>query len=171
MTVPYVFITSRTDGDTPIQFFTDRLSSDPLLIAWYGINPSYQTGANHTKFRMMPLGLAGNRHRQQPDLNLLMQARNYTNPFGGDKSRWTNLTLWMTAKDTTPLLFVKFGIHEYALRRSKPWDMACNGRTMERLDNVSCNKQIEVSPRQTYHAASKYLFGLSPPGNGRDCFR
>ena len=119
----------------------------------------------------MPLGLTGYRHRQQPDLNLLMQARNYTNPFGGNKSRWTNRTLWLTANDTTPLLFVKFGIHDTALHRSKPWNMACNGRTMEPLDNVSCNQQIEVSPRQTYHAASQYLFGLSPPGNGLDCFR
>jgi hypothetical protein len=175
MTVPYVFITSRTDGETPLHFFTDQLTSDPLLLAWYGINPSYQTGANHSKFRMMPLGLAGSHHRQQPDLNALLQARNYSNPFGGDKSKWTNLTLWMSAKDTTPLLFVNFGIHEYAMERWKPWTMACHGRsnnTAEKLDNVSCNQEMDVvSPRQTYHAASKSLFGLSPPGNGRDCFR
>ncbi|CAB9497469.1 expressed unknown protein [Seminavis robusta] len=171
LTVPYIFITTKTDGDTPIKFFTERLSTDPLLLAWYGINPNYETGGNHPKFRAMPLGLTGNKYRQQPDIDLLMKARNYANPFGGDKSRWTNITLWLNAKDTTPLLFVKFGIHVNALHRSTPWDMACKQRNMEPLDDISCNKKISVGPRQTYTAASKYLFGLSPPGNGLDCFR
>jgi hypothetical protein len=171
MTVPYVLITSKTDGETPIQYFSNRLDNDPLLQAWYGINPSYATGAHHPKYRMMPLGLTGNKYRQHPDLDLLMKARNYTNPFGGDKSRWTNLTTWLQAKDTTPLLFVKFGMHENALHRDVPFNMACANRTMEPLDDISCNLQKGANPRQTYTAASKYLFGLSPPGNGLDCFR
>jgi len=171
ITVPYVFLTTKTDGDSPITFFQNKLDTDPLLLAWYGINPNYSTGANHSKFRMMPLGLTGAKFRQQPDMDLLMQARNYTNPFGGDKSRWTNETLWRTVKDTTPLLFVKFGIHEFAMDRERPWKMACDNRTMEPIDNISCNKELWVNTRQTYAAASEYLFGLSPPGNGVDCFR
>ena len=171
ITVPYVFLTTKTDGDSPISFFKDRLDTDPLLLAWYGINPKYDLGANHSKFRMMPLGLTGNKYRQQPDLDLLMQARNHTNPFGGSKERWLNSTLWESAVDTTPLLFVKFGFHENALHREVPWNMACENRTMPALDDLSCNKNKGANPRQTYTAASKYLFGLSPPGNGMDCFR
>ena len=171
ITVPYVFLTTKTDGDSPITFFKDRLDTDPLLLAWYGINPKYELGANHSKFRMMPLGLTGNKYRQQPDLDLLMQARNHTNPFGGSKEKWLNASLWDTVVDTTPLLFVKFGFHENALHRDVPWKMACENRTTAALDNISCNKKIGANPRQTYTAASKYLFGLSPPGNGLDCFR
>ena len=171
MTVPYVFITSKTDGATPITFFKDRLDTDPLLTAWYGINPTYDTGANHSKYRAMALGLTGNKFRQQPDLNLLMKARNYANPFGGDKSRWTNETLWKTATDTTPLLFVKFGLHINALHREIPFNMACQNRTMKPLDDISCTIDTGANPRQTYTAAAKYLFGLSPRGNGKDCFR
>jgi hypothetical protein len=164
-------LTTKTDGPSPIEFFTDRLNTDPLLLAWYGINPSYELGANHSKFRMMPLGLTGNKFRQQPDLNLLLQARNFTNPFGGDKSRWTNATLWDTATDTTPILFVKFGFHQNALHRQVPFNMACQNRTMTPIEDLSCNKEKGANPRQTYTAVSKYLFGLSPPGNGMDCFR
>ena len=180
MTVPYVFVTSKTDGATPIKFFTKQLDDDPLLLAWYGINPSYKTGARHPKFRMMPLGLTGNKYRQAPDLDLLMQARNYTNPFAGDKSKWTNQTVWSSSsanKDTTPLLFVKFSLHskfglnKRGLHRGAPFSMACENRTIPPLDDISCNMNIGANPRQTYTAASQYLFGLSPPGNGLDCFR
>lgn len=102
-----------------------------------------------------------------------MEERKNLNPFGGDKSRWTESKELFhgTANDTTPLLFVNFGFHNLALHRKDPYDMACKGRTMKRLDDISCNKDRKTTPRETYEAASKYLFGLSPPGNGKDCFR
>ena len=171
ITVPYILMTTKTDGDTPISFFQDRLATDPLLLAWYGINPKYELGAHHPKFRMMPLGLTGNKYRQQPDLDLLMEARNHTNPFGGSKDRWLNASLWEHTVDTSKLLFVKFGFHENALHRAKPWTMACENRQTPALEDMSCNKNKGGNPRQTYAAAAKYPFGLSPPGNGLDCFR
>lgn len=79
--------------------------------------------------------------------------------------------MWLNAKDTTPLLFVKFGMHVNALHREVPFNMACANRTMEPLDDLSCNLKRGANPRQTYAEASKYPFGLSPPGNGLDCFR
>ena len=178
--VPYVLITTRSDGVTPHPQFSKRLDTDPQLLAWYGINPSYHNynhqeavpGANHSKFRMMHLGLIGKMYRQQPFLNYLNQARNYSNPFGGDKSRWMDPSVWDTARDTTRLLFVHFGIHKNAPQRSIPWAMACNNRTEAPLDdNISCHRGVSVTPEQIYAAASKYPFGLSPPGNGPDCYR
>ena len=174
VTVPYVLITSRTDGGCPIKQWNKQLDSDPLLQAWYGINPDYGLGAKHAKFRGMPLGLAGNLYRQQPFLNMLLKARNFTNPFGGDKTRWTNATMWEQAKDTTPILYVQIGLHNAALHRQTPFTMACGGRTMEPLDSISCqhaNRSNPVMLRDVYKTAAKYPFGLSPPGNGRDCFR
>lgn len=169
ITVPYVFLTTKADGDTPNNHYRHRMDTDPLLRAWYGINPNYKFGANHPKFQMMPLGLSGGLP-QSPYLNILLQARNYTNPFGGDKSRWTNQTLWKSVNnDTTTLLFVKFGMKKS--HRNAPFQMACNNRTMPPLDNVTCTNTGIYTPQETYAASSEYLFGLSPPGNGRDCYR
>lgn len=172
ITVPYVLLTTKADGPTPFKIFKAALDSDPLLLAWYGINPSYENGAEHKKIRMMPLGLAGGSGLyQQPNLNVLMQARNYTNPFGGNKSHWTNATLWQNVIDTTSTMFVNFGIHSHAKSRGKVFQMACDNRTATPLDNISCNKTAKVEPEISYAASSKYLFGLSPPGNGKDCYR
>ncbi|CAB9497015.1 expressed unknown protein [Seminavis robusta] len=171
ITVPYVLITSKTDGGSPIRYFKDRLDTDPLLLAWYGINPNYDNNANHSLFRMMNLGLAGSVLPQQPTMDILMRARNYSNPFGGDKSRWTDPKLWQSARDTTPLLFANFNVHNNALHRQGPWEMACNNRTMTPLDKISCNQQTKATLRETYTAASQYPFGLSPRGNGNDCYR
>lgn len=170
--VPYVFITSKTDGSTPIEFYEHKLDEDELLLKWYGINPSYLSGANHSKYQAMPLGLAGGKFRQQPYFDIIMQERRYANPFGGDLSRWTNNKALQTASDTTEVLFVNFKVHENARHRKRPFDMACGNRTTPPLDDISCNKGDTV-PRisELLNASSKYLFGLSPPGNGLDCFR
>lgn len=164
ITVPYVFITSRTDGTTPFKTFTQKLDDDPLLLKWYGINPSYQDGANHSKFRPYHLGITGSGNLQQEDFSFLMKARGYLNPFGGDKSLWTESIHWKTAVDTTPFLFVKFGLNGHTPHRLKPFQMACENRTMAPLDDVSCNMTKKAKHIETYTAASKYLFGLSPPG-------
>ena len=147
--------------------------------SWLGTvsTPATKLEPGTPKFYMMSLGLTGKIYYQAPDLDLLMKARNYTNLFAGDKSKWTNQTVWSSAKDTTSLLFVKFGLHSKiglkfcALHRGAPFSMACENRTMPPLDNLSCNMGIGVNLWQTYTAASKYLFGLSPPGNSLDCFR
>jgi len=172
ITVPYVIISGETDGPEPMGPHGRRsLESDDMLLKWYGINPSYVLGADLPKFQMMHLGLS-RQHKQQQDLLHLQRSRAFQNPFSGDaKKRWTRSEFLANATDTTPVLFVKFGINERSRHRKVPYAMACDGRTMEPLDDVSCNSEKRSSPRETYAAASKYLFGLSPPGLGNDCYR
>ena len=52
--------------------------------------------------------------------------------------------------------------------------MACKNRdsTSIPLDEISCSLGLKkFHNTDIYDAAEKYLFGLSPPGNGLDCYR
>jgi len=177
LTKPFVLITGGTDGGEPwgpADLGRKMLENDPLLINWYGINPMNRYGANHPKFQMMFLGLsAGFDH--QKHLSAYQQAMNYTNPFAGiHKKRFTESYDLQHAKDTTNLLFVKFGINEHSQHRKRPFDMACNGRTQQgaAMDEISCSHSgRKYHATEIYDAARHYLFGLSPPGNGKDCYR
>lgn len=169
--VPYLLITSKTDYISPMAAYNHSLDDDPLLMAWYGTNGKYKVGAGHKKFTMMPLGLQGTGNGQQGDFSLLNEARNYANPFGGDKSKWIQSKALANATDTTEILFVKFGVNGKSMHRQIFFDIACSTRTQPPLDDISCNQTKKANHRETYAAASKYLFGLSPRGNGDDCYR
>lgn len=181
VTVPYLLITSETDGHTPISFFKERLSNDPekqdkLLIKWYGINPDSTNVDQKNKFIPFPLGLS-KYHEQMPYLTHYLNQTNFANPFAGkeNKKRWIQSVDLKDAVETTNILFVKFGINKNSQHRKVPFAMACNhliqhNNTVEPLTNVSCTHD-HFSMTDTYAAASHYLFGLSPPGNGMDCYR
>lgn len=111
-----------------------------------------------------------------PYLIHYLQSRDYVNPFCAEcKQRWTKSVdlLRPDNKETTDVLFVNFGINKHSQHRLSPWTMACGGRTRNTADGISCRNSSLIRPtiHETYSAASKYLFGLSPPGNGEVCNR
>lgn len=117
---PYVLVTGGTDGIEPLKpHFQGReiLETDELLTAWYGINPCYICGANHSKFHMMHLGLSA-KFDQQKFLAARLNQRGFGNPFAADKKkRWTESMELATANDATRLIFVKFGINAHSQHR------------------------------------------------------
>lgn len=170
-----MLITSDTDGPQPMRKYRDRLLTDDLMLKWYGNNPNDPDRDNSSKFVPLPLGLS-KYHPQMPYLIHYLQSRDYVNPFCAEcKHRWTKSVdlLRPDNKETTDVLFVNFGINKHSQHRLAPWKMACSGRTRNATDRISCGNSSFISPtmHETYSAASKYLFGLSPPGNGEDCYR
>ena len=175
--VRYVLMTTETDGPQPMGKYRRKLTEDAQLLKWYGNNPNLlvskppPTDVELDKFVAFPLGLS-KYHPQMPHLQYYLHARNYTNPFA-DKTRWTESGSLFDPKneETTDVLFVKFGINARSQHRRIPFDMACNGRTRNATDDITCTKDGHFTMHETYSAASKYLFGLSPRGNGEDCYR
>mmetsp|Transcript_3479 Transcript_3479/g.5300 ORF Transcript_3479/g.5300 Transcript_3479/m.5300 type:complete len:507 (+) Transcript_3479:78-1598(+) len=171
---PYLLVTGGSDGIEP--WITDNLGKkwleDSFMISWYGINPAYHTGADSPKFKMMHLGL-GAIFDQQTVLYERLVKTGFANPFAeSKKSRWTDSEELATATDTTPLLFVKFGINKMSQDRWQPYNMACQNRTATPKDQVTCTTGLKkFRNTEIYEAAEKYLFGLSPKGNGYDCYR
>ena len=194
MTTPYVFIASETDGPQPDRIHRPRIESDYLLLHWYGNNPLFDKPATEIekkKFTGFPLGLS-KYHPQMPYLDYYLSQTNYTNPFAqAFKHRWIDSsTLFHGKNDSDTLqnvMFTKFGLHNNAKHRWEPYRMACgnhvleaNGTDPEINKRVSCSLTGDMVPKHlqrnfgmydTYSAASQYLFGLSPPGNGKDCYR
>lgn len=80
ITVPYILITSESDSDSPA-VFEDKLSTDPLLIKWFGQSPDAsripQDGKN--KFEGLPLGLS-KFHDQDRYLRRYLELTNFANP-------------------------------------------------------------------------------------------
>ena len=181
VTVPYVLISSETDGHSPIGFFKEKLSNDEstqdkLLIKWYGMNPDTDNVDQLNKFVSFPLGLS-KYHEQMPYLTHYLRQTNFSNPFAGavNKDRWIKSVELQTALETTNILFVKFGINPNSQHRKIPFAALCSHllnktNLVEPMTRVSCTLD-PFSMSETYAAASKYLFGLSPPGNGMDCYR
>jgi len=175
--VRYVLMTTETDGPQPMGKYRKKLTDDAQLLKWYGNNPNLlvskppPTDVELSKFVGFPLGLS-KQHAQMPYLQYYLSARNHTNPFA-DKSRWTESTVLFDPanKETTDVMFVKFGINARSQHRRVPYDMACNGRTRNATDDISCTLEGQHTMHETYSAASRYLFGLSPRGNGEDCYR
>jgi hypothetical protein len=136
-----------------------------------------------SKLTAFPLGLP-----KYPPQNALfsryLQLNNYTNPFVGDKKqRWIE---WASSassansackNDTEAdnLLFVKFSIGTAKKQRRAVFEALCNHSSSSPLakykkDPVSCQDTL-TKHHETYAAASRHLFGLSPPGAGKDCYR
>ena len=176
MTHTYLLFTTETDGPTPISKARTNLT-DPQMIRWYGNNPNPKDEYEGIeKFVGFPLGLS-KYHSQLPHLTRYLEERRRLgqnpNPFA-DRSRWTESADLFDEgnRETTDVLFVKFGINRHSGHRQVPFDSACQNRTRPARDNVTCTLgDREVGMHETYAAASGYLFGLSPPGNGVDCFR
>ena len=181
VTIPYLLLTAMTDFISPNKGFRDKLSNntkkqDQQLLKWYGTNPDFHNVPQKGKFIPFPLGLSG-RIKQQPFLTHYLQQTNFTNPFAGraNKERWLHSTKLRYASETTNILFVKFGVNKNSQHRNEPFAMACNHllqhkNATEPITQVSCNLN-KTSIAETYTAASQYLFGLSPPGVGMDCYR
>jgi len=172
ITIRYVLLTTETDGATPLERYTSMLREDALMLKWYGNNPSPPRD-HQDKFVGFPLGLS-KYHPQMPYLTRYLEVRNFSNPFH-DKSRWIKSAALFdpTNDETTDVLFVKFGINEHSQHRKVPFAFGCNGRLRQSAwnDSVSCTLGGNFTMHETYAAASRYLFGLSPPGNGQDCHR
>ena len=120
MTEPYLLVTGGSDGIEPLKpkgQGREILQTDNLLIAWYGINPCYECGADHAKFRMMHLGLSA-LYDHQKFLAARFNQRGFDNPFSdAKKKRWTESNELATATDATRLVFVKFGINAHSQHR------------------------------------------------------
>ncbi|GFH47951.1 hypothetical protein CTEN210_04427 [Chaetoceros tenuissimus] len=190
ITKPYVFIASETDGPQPDVNYRSRITEDPLLLHWYGNNPQFlneaPTDIEKKNFTAFPLGLS-KYHPQMPHLDYYLSKTNYTNPFSETmKHRWTDSILFRNAS-LQDLVFVNFAINPNKLHRFEPYRMICgdevfeaNGTNEEINQRVSCSVSGSSVPKHlqsshsmhaTYSAASQFLFGLSPPGNGNDCHR
>ncbi|CAB9522061.1 expressed unknown protein [Seminavis robusta] len=163
--VPYIISTTGSDGDSPEAY--EHYISDPLLIKWYGTNPRYKDHPvfqkhAHTKFEPWNLGLSIS-HPQERNLLPYMKLNQFMNPFL-DKSKWdlSNNNKLDFAKD----VFVHFRRRE--IHRKKLWNTLCTSNVTE---GVSCNPDINVPTHKTYSEMSQFRFGISPPGNGYDCYR
>jgi hypothetical protein len=167
--VPYVLVTSDTDEDSPNRQYTDRLENDPLLIRWYGQNPRTPSERNSdslSKFRPMPLGLSMY-HPQSKYLTPYLQLTNYTNPFQ-DMKRFKSAPFVDLDRDVI-IFFNRRREH-----RKVMWAKLCSqnvtGQHDDQTLSLSCANR-SVTPNKIYSEASRYRFGLSPPGRGWDCYR
>jgi hypothetical protein len=189
ITVPYVIITTESDWTSPPPGFQQKLSNDNLMLKWFGINPSTRdlTSEQNEKFQGMPLGLA-KFHEQNRILQEYLKLTSYANPFR-NKERWTKSLLMnatfmnstsfyndsdMLQIDVDELFYrtvmIKYGFAYAPLVRFTMWERLCLDINSTLYDSVTCQKQ-GTHQRKLYAAASKYLFGFSPPGNGMDCYR
>jgi hypothetical protein len=153
------------------------------------------------KLNAVPLGLSKHHVHQSYYLTRLLQINNYTNPFSfANKQRWikwaennnatasgVNIVASADAKADADadefLIFVKFGI-PHASHRRAVFETLCgpsSSSAANKNDNnikfskynkdaVSCNEST-AGNNDTYISASRYLFGMSPPGAGWDCYR
>uniref|UniRef100_A0A7R9VW55 Exostosin GT47 domain-containing protein n=1 Tax=Pseudictyota dubia TaxID=2749911 RepID=A0A7R9VW55_9STRA len=168
ITVPYVLLSTESDGDSPYMH-EEQNEKDDLLLKWYGSNPKvFATSKDpNGKFVPFPLGLSKH-HPQDKILSRYLSMTNYSNPFL-DKSRWTSHDREFTADD----VFVKFGVNRQSQRRQVIVDALCGNRTLsspEERKKISCGSE-RADPGDVYAEASQYLFGVSPPGAGYDCYR
>jgi len=176
--VPFILVVTESDGNTPEHRWGSTIKDDPLLLKFYGTNPDYKVvnGVEglRDKYVPMPLGLA-KFHRQTPYLYNYLKLHNFTSPFH-DLSRWTDRLDELKDPNNDNLnevLFVKFNVHQYARHRAVLHDKLCkdkNGVEIQTKDGISCSSK-RADPHETYNASSRYLFGISPPGAGWDCYR
>jgi hypothetical protein len=180
--VPYILITSESDSYSPLR--PAELGTDDLLLKWYGQDMDLNKVPAHvrenatavSKMTAFPLGLS-KYNFQNPYLSRYLQLNNYTNPFAGEnKQRWIEWANNAGDNDaeTDYLVFVRFLLERE--HRRHIFDTLCNSSTSSHLvpkykkDPVSCQRN-KSDIHQTYVAASRHLFGVSPPGAGVDCYR
>mmetsp|Transcript_16150 Transcript_16150/g.22747 ORF Transcript_16150/g.22747 Transcript_16150/m.22747 type:complete len:526 (-) Transcript_16150:305-1882(-) len=164
ITVPYIIITSRSDGDSP-RGYGKELDRDELMLNWYGTNPNLVEP--NPKFTPMPLGLSIH-HNQERLLASYLEVTKFSNPFR-NKDRWLSQSHILSHAD----IFVKLGNMEtLGHHRKAAWNILCGSNHTSKLntDGVSCVEKTGP-PDEVYPAASTYLFAVSPPGAGYDCYR
>jgi hypothetical protein len=165
ITVPFLLITSDSDADSPILEWAERLE-DPLLLKWYGMNPRHSQDSRFQsyveKFEPMSLGLSMN-HPQAKYLFKYLELSNFSNPFL-DKRRWTS-SREISWKDD---VLINFGQSPRRKHRVKLWGIMCPDSNA--TNGISCSSN-RVDPSDVYASASKFRFGISPPGAGWDCYR
>jgi hypothetical protein len=165
--VPYVLTTMGSDGDSP--WGGETYLADPLLLRWYGLNPTviHAPGFQEKKdkFQALNMGLSGFNHPQEQYMLPFQKINNFTNPFL-DTSRWD---LSRHPLDFDKDVFVQFGNH-WLEKRAALWKTLCPNTTV--FNNTSCGSETSQVPvHKIYSDMSRYRFGVSPPGNGWDCYR
>jgi hypothetical protein len=165
--VPYAVMTMGSDTDTP--WGGETYLADPLLLRWYGNNPILKDSLvfreNKKKFQPMNLGLSGYNHPQERYMLPLQKINNFTNPFL-DKSRWD---LSKTPLDFDKDVFVHFGSHDRG-SRGNLYQSLCASNAV--LNTTSCSSGTNQVPiYKVYSDMSRFRFGVSPRGNGWDCYR
>lgn len=165
--VPYILFTTKTDSNSPSNKTARFMRDDEadVILKWYGTNPKIDQPDlqdPHNKFEGFPLGLAQTLP-QGKYLEPFLQLTNYSNPFL-DKDRWLSRKDEITVDD----IFVKFGVNSNSLHRQAVFDTLCRHQTETHGISCTVNKS---TPSSIYAAASRYLFAVSPPGNGWDCYR
>lgn len=200
ISVPYVLVTSRSDASSP-ELDNQELERNKIIkwygqsVKLENINVSTRASTQERehelrrvrdKFVSFPLGISV-KHNQLRYLRRYLELRNYSNPFRGreQKQLWTDWATSLARKDKSVdaltevrnVLFVKYGINKMSHKARKTlFELLCETRSSGNesdytpLDQVSCS-QTKRTPHEIYNAASKYLFGLSPPGSGWDCYR
>jgi hypothetical protein len=191
--VPFVLITSDSDFDSPLKYhedYGDHLVNDTLLLKWYGGNPNY-SGPDSSSSKLEPFSLGlSNRIAQTKHLEPYLALDGFANPFpsssinrinNNDSNNNSNPHKTSTDFDWDRDVFVFFGTKRK--RRQGLWDRLCQqhktNATTGAMDDeeqessrcLSCNKTSVVSPHEIYEQASRYRFGISPPGMGWDCYR
>lgn len=176
ITEPYIVITSESDGDSPDWAYSENtkgFEDDELLLKWYGTNPHLGNVNKPEKFVPMPLGLA-KFHRQYPYLYSYLEINNFTNSFQDYKETWKSKLkdLENATENLNDFMFVKFNVHDYAKHRGAMHNTLCfqDGADHYRDTGVSCSLE-SFGNHDTYAAGSHYMFGISPPGAGWDCYR
>ncbi|CAB9513887.1 expressed unknown protein [Seminavis robusta] len=171
--VPYVLLTTCSDGNAPDRMIAQYMA-DPLLLQWYGSNPKHTLqNANFqrhkSKFKAFNLGLSSV-HEQENYLWPYLKLTNFTNPFQ-DKSKFSLATV-----DFEKDVYVQFGTRRP--HRQQLWNVLCNNTsstattTTSTTTNSCRNSNTEkVPPHHIYADMSRYRFGISPPGLGYDCYR
>ena len=152
------------------------------------------------KFVAFPLGFS-KQHDQTRYLQRYMELTNYTNPFTSEQmeDRWRNAAIWKNVKkaleeSTNPsnrnddrkknatdtvvdnafydTVWIRFGLNPMSRKRRTPiFEHLCDRHdAAKRRDTISCHLD-KVTPHASYQSMSQYLFAVSPPGAGWDCYR
>ncbi len=165
--VPFVVLNTNTDYNSPLSEFQKHLE-DPLLLRWHGMNPwlrreNVRSDQVFSQFQPMPLGLDIYRP-QSKYLTSYLNVTNFTNPF-------SNLYRFLDHPlDWERDVFLFFSRNRP--HRERLWNILCENRTIPSNEwNISCYNQTVSPPSRVYSAMSHYLFSLSPPGYGWDCYR
>ena len=176
---PYVLLSGDTDASAEPFRYLQHLDS-PKLLHWFGHNADFGNQTiTHPKFSAVPLGV-GKNSLFDPSvyINRVLAKR-------GIESPWTSSAIncvqqWKKQKHAVLLnkelgiersvcpsqLFVSFNVKNHP-SRAHLWDLLC----MMHTPNVTCFYRMGTDVAYIMSMAREHLYGLSPRGIGRDCYR
>jgi hypothetical protein len=113
------------------------------------------------------------RYPQEQYLAPYLQLTGHANPFVN--KQWWGVG-WSTDRSFDDEVFVFFGRGKNKPHRTELHDAVCTHSTSRTL---SCDGDVSAAhpgtnytePHRVYTIASRYRYGLSPPGRGWDCYR